>query len=106
MNCASLKSVNIPNGVTVIYSGAFANCSSLESVTIPSSVTEIEHDAFKNCSSLTEITIPKSVTAMGSNVFRGCSKITINVESVSRPSGWDNSWNPNNRPIVWGYTED
>jgi hypothetical protein len=23
---------------------------------------------------------------------------------VSQPSGWNENWNPNNRPVVWGYT--
>ena len=44
--CSSLKSVDIPDSVTLIYAGAFSECESLISVTIPNSVTIIEYNAF------------------------------------------------------------
>ena len=39
---------------------------------------------------------------MGANAFVGCSSLTIYVQAASRPPGWHTSWNPNNRPVVWG----
>ena len=46
----SLKSINIPNGVTNISSNyAFARCYSLSSITIPNGVTSIGDYAFYEC---------------------------------------------------------
>ena len=49
------KTLDIPDSVTSIGSGAFYDCTSLVSVTIPASVTEIEDYAFYKCTSLTTI---------------------------------------------------
>ncbi len=99
--CSSVESVTIGNGVTSIDSGAFYNCSSLESVTIPNSVTSIGRSAFYNCSRLTSVTISNSVTSIGNYAFDGCDSLTIYCETSSAPSGWDSSWNSDNRPVVW-----
>lgn len=71
-----IKSVVIPDGVTIICENAFRDCSSLTSVVIPDGVTKIGAFAFSNCSSLTSIVIPDSVTEIGIGVFNGCSSLT------------------------------
>ncbi len=49
-NCALLKSVIIPEGVTSIGSAAFENCENLTSVTLPSTIEIIESwQSFVNC---------------------------------------------------------
>ena len=101
--CSGLTSITIPNSVTSIGSYAFDGCSGLTSITIPNSVTSIGDYAFSRCSGLTSITIPESVTSIGSYAFEGCSGLTIYCEAESKPSGWHNVWNPDNRPVVWGY---
>ena len=106
----TLKSVYIPTeidgkSVTSIGQYAFYNCSSLTSITIPNSVTSIGGYAFSDCSSLTSIAIPSSVTSIGIWAFEHCTSLTIYCETTSKPSGWDSSWNPNHRPVVWGYKE-
>ena len=73
--CSNLKSVIIPNSVTMIGDQAFDDCISLESVAIPSSVIRIGNQTFRNCSSLESITIPNSVTFIGSETFKGCSSL-------------------------------
>jgi hypothetical protein len=35
--------------------------------------------------------------------FAGCNSLTIYCEAQSQPSGWASNWNPDNRPVVWGY---
>ncbi len=57
MNCPSLKTVNIPNGVSTIESGAFS-CG-ITSISIPASVTEME-SAFTESYALTEINVDSS----------------------------------------------
>ena len=59
------KIVEIPEGVTTIYSGAFADNETVEKIIIPDSVETINALSFMNCPNLTEIDIPSSVE----NVF-------------------------------------
>lgn len=76
--CTSIKSVEIPDSVTVIGSDAFVECTSLAKVTIPSSVTVIENSAFRN-TSIRSIEIPDSVTVIGDYAFEGCDFLAIAV---------------------------
>ncbi len=100
--CNGLTSVVIPDSVTSIGSYAFKGCTGLTSVSIPNSVTSIGMSAFYGCTRLTSITIPDSVTSIGKIAFGDCPVLTIFCEAKSKPKGWDNDWNPDNRPVVWG----
>ncbi len=127
VGCLSLKSVTIPNSVEYICNNAFESCFALTSITIPNSVTSIGDNAFIWCSSLKSITIPKSVTSIGTYAFFGCYSLTsvvipditffmgdsaflncisatIYCTAENQPSNWSPNWNPDNRPVVWGYT--
>jgi len=85
VNCSSLTSVTLPDGVTGIGTTAFLNCSSLASVNMPDNVTIISNLAFKGCTSLTDITIPSSVIHIGNGVFGGCTSLaSINVASDNK----------------------
>ena len=70
-----IKSIEIPNGTSVIERYAFEGCLSLERVIIPVSVIRIEYGAFQNCYSLVNIIIPGSVIEIGDWAFCGCSKL-------------------------------
>lgn len=48
LNCTSIESVIIPNGVIYIGMDAFRNCTNLKSITIPDTVNEIGMLAFKD----------------------------------------------------------
>ena len=72
----SLKSITIPNSVTVIGDYAFAECSYLWSVRIGNSVTTIGAYAFSECYNLISITLGDSVTTIGSNAFYGCRELS------------------------------
>lgn len=50
-----MKSIEIPNTITVIGEDAFSNCKSLTNVTIPKTVTIIGNSAFSNCKNLTKV---------------------------------------------------
>lgn len=75
-NCNNLRSITIPNSVTVIKNSAFYGCRSLTSINIPNGVTDIEVQALSGCTSLTSVTIPNSVTSIGSCAFLGCTALT------------------------------
>lgn len=74
-----LKSVYIPEGITVIGEGAFLGCTSLQSVVIPSSVTEIGAGAFKDCP-LASVTFPDG---------RRYGVSTICFDSPFKDPAWD-----------------
>ena len=98
----TIKSFNIPDGVTEIKSYLFYNCTALTSVTIPDSVTDIYNSAFKNCTSLTSITIPNSVTYIGYRAFEGCTNLTsITVEGKSEGEIKGAPWGATNATVTW-----
>lgn len=78
VNTFTLKTVVITSGDR-IDDEAFLNCSSLETVTIPNGVTSIGESAFGNCVSLTDITIPDEVTDIGKDAFYNCSVKTATI---------------------------
>jgi hypothetical protein len=41
------------------------------------------------------------VTAIGKGGFKACPNVTISCARSSKPSGWHDDWNPDNRPVVW-----
>ena len=102
--CSSLESVLLSSNVWRIGCGAFSGCNNLVSINIPNSVTHIDSDAFSDCQLLEQIYIPSTVEFVGCTVFFNCSSLSIYCEAASQPTGWDSDWNPDGRPVTWGYT--
>ncbi len=73
-------------------------------ITIPNNVASIDSFAFYDCTSVVSIIIPNNVTSIGYDAFYACYSLTIYCEAESKPQGWDDNWNPSNRPVVWGYS--
>ena len=46
--------------------------------------------------------IPKSTAIIGDSAFGFCDSLTIYCEVSHKPNGWDEYWNPDDRPVVWG----
>ena len=67
-----IKSVSIPDSVTVIGEFAFFNCSGLTSVVIPDSVTGIGSYAFTLCTKLSTVTLGSKVAKIGLLAFDYC----------------------------------
>ena len=65
------ESVTIPEGITLIASGAFNGRNVLKSVTLPESLEEIGWAAFLGCTNLTTINFPNNIRRMDSDAFRG-----------------------------------
>ncbi|MBR4603861.1 MAG: leucine-rich repeat protein, partial [Kiritimatiellae bacterium] len=74
--CSSLETVDIPKGVTYMWSNMFEDCPALESVTIPEGVTAIGASCFANCKALKEVTIPASVGEIRGFVFFSCESLS------------------------------
>ena len=103
--CQNLTAVNIPSGVTAIENYAFYLCRNLASANIPSTVASIGDKAFYKCTKLSFISIPNNVTIINYGVFHECGSLTIYCEAASKPDGWDDNWNPSNRPVIWQYNK-
>lgn len=75
-DCINLESVNLPSKITMIYSYTFCGCKNLKGTTIPSDVQYIGEEAFADCLAFESIVIPARVTKIGAYAFRsfsGCS---------------------------------
>ena len=84
----NLKSVSLPESLSMIRQGAFRSCKALETVVIPDGTTVVEADAFLSCSRLKELTIGKGVTQFAGSALTGC----ISLENVIyRPEALPNS---------------
>ena len=79
--CSSLENI-VLNGVKSIgfssssYSGAFENCTSLKTVEIPEGVTFVGTRTFKGCTNITEVSLPSTLASCGETPFGGCNKLS------------------------------
>ena len=105
--CTGLKTVTFEDGsqLKVIRENAFAYDRHLESIEIPESVTKIGEMAFAGCTELESIKIPVNVANMGQKAFENCLSLTIFCRADSQPDGWHKNWNPDQRPVNWGYVK-
>ena len=76
----SLRSIILPEGITVINNGAFLN-SGLEAITLPESLEGIGQSVFLG-TQLKEITIPANVVGLGTSAFEGSDAGTMPLEKV------------------------
>lgn len=100
---STLRTVNIPNSVTIIESNSFSN-SWITSINLPNSITSIESEAFYYCRGLSTVTFEGTPTSIASSAFSGCGSLTtINVPwSQGAVSGAP--WGANNATINYNYT--
>ena len=74
-NCTSLKSVIMPNTVTVTHGGTFYGCTNLEEVRLSDNLVFMEAYMFRYCTNLKEVSIPPTVKSIGEYTFHGCSSL-------------------------------
>lgn len=82
-NCRRLESVNIPNGVMELRGNTFEGCNSLSYLEVPDSVVEIHGECFLNCKGLQMIKLSANITEIKGNTFEGCSSL----QSIDIPYG-------------------
>ncbi len=73
--CTSLTSATVGRGIKKMEDYMFSGCSTLKSVVIPENVTTIGSYAFSGCRLLSEISLPEGLTSLGSSVFAGCESL-------------------------------
>ena len=78
LNCASLTSVTLSNGVASIGKSAFYNCTGLTNATLPGSVTNIGDEAFLYCTNLPAISVDSS-----NPVYRSVDGVLFNYSETT-----------------------
>jgi len=80
-SCAqNLRTVNIPNTVTTIESGAFRH-GKITSVSIPTSISSIPMECFLGCENLATVQLPNTLTTINSRAFQQCGISSININT-------------------------
>lgn len=74
--CSRLKTVILPDSLTMVPKGTFAGCTSLSSVNLGDNVSIIGDSAFSKCKVLSEIHLTDRIESIGTKAFLDCSKIT------------------------------
>ncbi|MBQ7907539.1 MAG: leucine-rich repeat domain-containing protein [Clostridia bacterium] len=75
VNCQSLKSIELHDGVKSLGQGVFEGCTSITSIKIPDLVTSIPNSLFNGCTLLAEIDFPVKVTSIGKSAFKNCKSL-------------------------------
>ncbi len=94
-DCINLEEVNLPSKIKMIYSYTFDGCKKLKEITIPTGVYYIGEEAFADCVACESIVIPASVTKIGKFAFRNFSacKGTVTFEIYDGWRLYDDSGN-------------
>lgn len=81
-SCSTLRTITLPQNLTVIGDYAFMG-SGLREIIIPETVTSVGTGALRNCRGLISIAWPSSLSALPSGVLAGC----ISLLRLSLPEG-------------------
>ena len=82
-HCAALKTIDLPEGLTMLGSNAFED-SGITEITVPGSVGKIEDHTFFNCSDLATVTLGEGITSIGRQAF--ASRYTTGLTTLNLPS--------------------
>jgi len=85
----TLKSIILPDTVTIVRDNAFHNCDALVGVDLGKGINTIESFAFYDCDALTSFMFPDSVTNTGNSVLENCDQL----REVKFSIGWINAGN-------------
>lgn len=99
----TLRTVNIPNSVTVIENDSFSN-SGIASLNLPNSITSIGRDAFYYCGRLSTVTFEGTPTSIASSAFSGCGNLTTINVPWSQGTVANAPWGATGATINYNYT--
>ncbi len=74
-SCETLKSVQMPDTISIMGVNAFRNCRNLEYIKLSNRLEGIPRDAFALCTGLLEIKIPGSVKGISMEAFALCDSL-------------------------------
>ena len=93
-SCTGLTSISIPNTVIGIGTEAFAACTALTGITLPEGLERINERAFTDCTSLKSISIPDTVRYMSNEVFKNCIALeTVQLSTEINGIGYEMFYN-------------
>lgn len=75
--CEAMENIKMSTALTTIGEYAFCGCKSLTSIIIPNSVKVIKELAFSYATSLENVTLSNSLTTIEHGVFQDCSSLKI-----------------------------
>lgn len=73
--CRALSDISLPDGLRIINGSMFSGCGSLRRVVIPESAEIIRPYAFSGCGALEEVVLPAKGCILYSGAFRDCPKL-------------------------------
>lgn len=82
--CKTVKKVELPEGIQIIYQGAFQRCTGLESVIIPKSIIQIVNYTFYGCTNLTTVEVRATTPP---SLMSGVFDEDPNLTSIIVPKG-------------------
>ena len=77
----SLTMYTVREGTRVICDKAFYYCTSLKTLNLPAGLTSIGDSAFWLCRSLETLNLPVGLTSIGANPFSGCDELKLSNHS-------------------------
>ena len=97
---AYLKTIVIPEGVTLIDECAFMGCLVLQKVTLPSTLRYIRNRAFSGCVALTSVELPDGLLELDALAFGNCTSLSrvyipATITAVNKyVNGYRTYWGP------------
>ena len=85
ISMTAVKYIEIAGTVSIIKDLAFMDCVSLETLILNEGLKYIDHQAFENCG-MTEVTLPASVETVFSTAFGGCRNLHKFTVAEGNPS--------------------
>jgi hypothetical protein len=77
--CSGITSLELPSTLTTLGTKAFTGCTDLTAIIVPEGISELTGSLFSGCSALASVTLPESLTAISSSAFADCSSLTTLV---------------------------